>query len=230
MITPYLRDEINDQKAHGKLKVHSSNEVVDYETEGEWKIQLPMEINFVSSKGSDEIRIIHTKSIYNGIHYKDIIMGSETDEIIEELCESLLQKYQEGLKESLKESKFYFDCVNSLYYHLQRISLIRVGSYIDPPELLKNQNATINPENKDDNYFQYALTATLNYKNIKSHPERVSNLKPFVDQYNWKDKFSISSNINEVIRAVFNFLFIYFFLQKDFTSTKKNKNAYSEQI
>ena len=225
MITPYLRDEINDQKAHGKLKVHSSNEVVDYETEGEWKIQLPMEINFVSSKGSDEIRIMPTKS--DNI---DIIMGSETNDIIEELCESLLQKYQEGLKESLKESKFYFDCVNSLYYHLQRISLIRVGSYIDPPELLKNKNATINPENKDDNYFQYALTATLNYKNIKSHPERVSNLKPFVDQYNWKDKFSISSNINEVIRPVFNFLFIYFFLQKDFTSTKKNKNAYSEQI
>ena len=98
-----------------------------------------------------------------------------------------MQKYQEGLKESLRENEFYFDCVNSLYYHLQRISLTRVGSYIDSPELLKNENATINPENNDDNFFQYVLTATLNYQNIKSHPERVSNLKPFVDQYNWKD-------------------------------------------
>ena len=181
MITPYLRDVINDHKAHGKLKVHSSNEVIDYETEGEWKIQLPMEINFVSSKGSYEIRIMHTKS--DNI---EIIMGSETDDIIEELCESLLQKYQEGLKESLRENEFYFDCVNSLYYHLQRITLMRVGSYIDSPESLKNENATVNPENNDDNYFQYVLTVTLNYQNIKSHPERVSNLKPFVDQYNWK--------------------------------------------
>ena len=27
----------------------------------------------------------------------EIMMGSETNDIIEELCESLLQKYQEGL-------------------------------------------------------------------------------------------------------------------------------------
>ena len=38
-----------------------------------------------------------------------------------------------------------------------------------------------------------------------------------------------SGNINEVIRSVLNFLFIYFFLQKDFTSTKNNKTAYREQ-
>ena len=36
----------------------------------------------------------------------------------------------------------------------------------------------------------------------------------------------VSSNIDEVIRSVLNFLF---FLQKDFTSIKKHKTAYSEQ-
>ena len=41
---------INDHKAHGKLKVHSSNEVTGYETEGEQKIQLSMDINFVFLK------------------------------------------------------------------------------------------------------------------------------------------------------------------------------------
>ena len=59
MIITHLRDIINDHKAHGKLKVHSSN---DYETEGEWKIQLSKEINFVSSKHPDEIYIKHTIS------------------------------------------------------------------------------------------------------------------------------------------------------------------------
>ena len=34
----------------------------------------------------------------------EIMMGSETDEIIEELFESLLQRYQEVLEESMKES------------------------------------------------------------------------------------------------------------------------------
>ena len=52
-----------------------------------------MIINFMSSKDSAEIRTMRTKS-----NYIEIIMGSETDEIIKELFESLLQKYQEGLE------------------------------------------------------------------------------------------------------------------------------------
>ena len=44
---------------------------------------------FQSSKGSDEICAMRTKS--NNIA---IIMGNETDEIIKEFFESLLQKYQ----------------------------------------------------------------------------------------------------------------------------------------
>ena len=26
----------------------------------------------------------------------------------------------------------------------------------------------------------------LNYRGIESHPERVSNIKPFINKYNWK--------------------------------------------
>ena len=61
------------------------------------------------------------------------------------------------------------------------------GSYIDSPDWIKNNKATINPKNKDNKCFKYALTAALNNKKIKYHPERISNLKPFFDQYNWKD-------------------------------------------
>ena len=184
MIGPYLSDIINDHKAPEVLKVHSGNKVIDYETTlGEWKIQLTMTINFVSSKDdSDEIRTMHTKS--DNIY---ILMGYETDEIIEELFKSLLQRYQEGLEESMKGSEFIFDSVNLLHYHLQKTSLKRTGSsYIDSPEWLKNKKATINPKNNDDNCFQYAIIAALNHKPIKNHPERVSNLKPFIDQYDWE--------------------------------------------
>ena len=39
MVRPYLRDVTNDHKIPKILKVHSSNEVLDYETQfGEWKI------------------------------------------------------------------------------------------------------------------------------------------------------------------------------------------------
>ena len=69
-----------------------------------------------------------------------------------------------------------------------KIGLKRGGAYIDSPEWLKNKKATINPKNNDDNCFQYALTIALNHKQIKSHPERISKIKPFIDQYNWKER------------------------------------------
>ena len=86
MIRSYLRDIINDHKTQGKWKVHSGNAVIDYKTQGEWKIQLSMAINFISSKDSDESRTMYTKS-----NNMQIMMGNETDEIIEKLFKSLLK-------------------------------------------------------------------------------------------------------------------------------------------
>ena len=54
-----------------------------------------MAINFISAKDSDEICTMHTKR--DNI---EIMMGSETDEIIEELFKFLLQKYQESMRGS----------------------------------------------------------------------------------------------------------------------------------
>ena len=74
-------------------------------------------------------------------------MSSETNDIVEELCESLLQKCQKGLEESMRGSDFIFDSVDLLYCTLQKISLNREGSsYIDYPKWLKNKKATINPK------------------------------------------------------------------------------------
>ena len=72
-----------------------------------------MMINFISSKDSDEISVMHTKS--NNI---EIMMGNETDEIIEELFGHLLQEYQEGLKEKIRGSEFVFESVDLLQYNL----------------------------------------------------------------------------------------------------------------
>ena len=65
----------------------------------------------------------------------EITMVSETDEIIEELFESLLQRYhQEGLEESMDRNHYIFDSVDAFYYNLNKISSSRGGSYIDSPE------------------------------------------------------------------------------------------------
>ena len=103
------------------------------ETSSKWKIQLKIAINFISSKYSDETGTMHTKN--NNV---EIVMGSETDEIIEELFIYFFQKYQ-GLEELTRESEFVFNNVNALYYNLNKVDLSRVGSYIDSLKWMKNK-------------------------------------------------------------------------------------------
>ena len=89
MIRPYLRDIINDHKTQEVWKVYSGNKVIDYKTTlEEWKILLTMSIDFISSKDdSDETRNMRKES--DNI---EIMMGNDTDEIIEELFSNLLCK------------------------------------------------------------------------------------------------------------------------------------------
>ena len=52
-----------------------------------------MSINFISSKDTDETHNMHKKS--NNI---EIMMDSQTNDVIEEIFQSLLQRYQEMLE------------------------------------------------------------------------------------------------------------------------------------
>ena len=194
VIKPCLTNIIIDHKTHSLVRYHSGNKTWVEETPSEWKIQLKMAINFISSKDSDETRTMYTKS--NNV---EIMMGSETDEVIEELFESLLQLYQKNLEELMRGSEFVYDSVDALYYNISKVSLRRGGSYINSLACLKNKKATINPKNNDDKSFQYALTAALNYEQIKDHPERISKVKPFIDKYNWK---KTGKNLNQIINQL----------------------------
>ena len=151
-----------------------------YKNKSEWKVQLIAEISFISVKpGSDETRIMHTRS-----DNEEFMNGDDTDEIIKGLFESFLQKYEENLQEKMKRSDFEFDGVNFLYYDFNKISINRGGSYIDSPKWLKDKKSTINPKNNGHKCFQYAVTLALNLDKIKKDPQRISKIKPFIEQYN----------------------------------------------
>ena len=100
-----------------KIKAYLSDMINDYKNKGKSKIHLTMAINFFSSKDSKERRTLHSNS-------KDIeiIIGYETDEIIEKRFDSLLQRYKKGLDESMKENEFIFGSVDLLYYKFYKIS------------------------------------------------------------------------------------------------------------
>ena len=112
LIKPYLEDLINEKK-----------------NKGEWKLQLTGKISFVSLKpDSDETRLMYTRS-----DPMEIMNGSETEEIIESLYRSLLQKYNDNLREKMKGSDFVFNGVIYFYYDFNRVSICKGGSYIDSP-------------------------------------------------------------------------------------------------
>ena len=78
------------------------------------------------------------------------MMGSETDDIINELFKPLLQNYQKGSEKYMRGNEFVRNSLDILYHHLHKISLKRGKSYIDSPERLKNKKAAINPQSKDN--------------------------------------------------------------------------------
>ena len=95
------------------IRPHLSNMMNNLKTQGKWKMELMMTINFMCSKNSkdfNETFTMHTKS--NDI---EILIGNEADETIKELFNSLLQRNQGGLEESTKGSKPILDGVDLWY-------------------------------------------------------------------------------------------------------------------
>ena len=161
MFKPYLIDLINNHKTK------------------EYKIQINMHVNFLSLNDTGEIRTIFVWS-----DNEEIRLGNETDDIVKGLLNSFLNNYQKEEIVLRNGSNFVFESVDLLSYHIHKTSLKRGKSYIKSPEWVLNKRATINPKNEDIKCFQYFITVALNHQNIESHPERISNIKPFIDQYN----------------------------------------------
>ena len=88
-----------------------------------------MKPKFISSIDSNEKCILQTKS--DNI---EIMIVKDTDEIIQELFDSLLNRYQEGLEQFMEGSGLVFDHVDNLHYKSHKIRIRCGGSYIDFPE------------------------------------------------------------------------------------------------
>ena len=138
----------------------------------------------------------------------EIMNGIDTSTAINELVDYFMKRYQEGLETEMTGSSYIFEHVDLLEYHLHKTSLNRGSSYIISPKWLKYKGVTINPKNtKNSNCFQYAIIAALNHQIIHSNTERISKLKPFIDNYNWKDiEFPPRSkdwkNLDKIIRQL----------------------------
>ena len=109
VIKPYLSDLINDHKA-----IETSS--------NEWKIQINMHINFVSSNDTGEIPTVFAWS-----DNEEITLGNETDDIVKSL-NSFLNNYQKEELILRNGSNFVFERVGLLSYDIHQTSLKRGNS------------------------------------------------------------------------------------------------------
>ena len=64
---------------------------------------------------------------------------NNANEVVDELLQSLLSRYQIGLKTLMRGSNFIFDSVQLLYCKCYKINFKLGGSYIDSPDWIKKQ-------------------------------------------------------------------------------------------
>ena len=91
---PYLSDLTSDHKA---IRNNSN----------EWKIQIDMHVNFISSNDAGESRTIFVLS-----NNEEIRSGNETDDVIKGLINSFLTNYQNEEAILRNESNFVFENVD----------------------------------------------------------------------------------------------------------------------
>ena len=73
---------------------------------GEWKIQLSMQVSFISSINK-ETDIMHSKS-----DNVEIIRRRSTNDILNRLIETFKQRYQEGLETRMRGSNYLLIMLN----------------------------------------------------------------------------------------------------------------------
>ena len=135
MIRPYLRDLINNHKPTMEDNEEDNEDNSGSEC-GEWKTQLVMQNNFISTKNFED-----TRTIYSASKPVEIFMGSDTENIIDTLFNTILNRIQEAMETSNERgSGFTHESVGLLYYHFQKIDIRRGGSYILSPDWIAGLN------------------------------------------------------------------------------------------
>ena len=164
LIRPYLRDLINNHKPTTESNNEEKEENDSDADRAEWKIQLVMENSCISTRNFEE-----TRTIYSASKPVEIFMGSDTEDVIDTLFNTIWQRFQQAQETSNNNGReFIPESVELLYYYFQKINIRRAESYIMSPDWWVNKGATINPTNEKDNKsFQWLIISGLNHNKIK---------------------------------------------------------------
>ena len=116
------------------VKTYLRDTIISLQKSDAWKIQLTIAISFIFSKSVDEEHLMHLKS--DKIKF---MLYDNTNEVVNELFEPLLSRYEFGLEKSMRGSDFIFDSIQLLFYKYHKVNFKRGGSYIDSPDWKKKR-------------------------------------------------------------------------------------------
>ena len=137
-----------------------------------------------------------------------VYRGSEKDQIVDGMIDNMKFQIENPV---LLKSRFVFDEFLYLDVNFHQLNLTRGSSYLKLPDWLASKKAIVNPHNDDEECFKWSVIAAE--KVGMKDPQRVSNLRKFMDNYDWsglefpvsiKDigKFETRNNISVNVLAV----------------------------
>ena len=137
-----------------------------------------------------------------------VYRGSEPDQIVDGMITNMKFQIENP---ALLNRRFVFDEFLYLDVNFHQLNLTRGSSYLPLLDWLARKKAIVNPHNNDEECFKWSVIAAE--KAGMKDPQRISNLKKFMDNYNWsglefpvsiKDigKFETRNNISVNVLAV----------------------------
>ena len=113
----------------------------------------------------------------------EVHRGDDLDEIVDGMIAHMRKQIENP---ALLRSGFRFDELLCLDINFHQVNLTRGSSYLPLPDQLARKKTVINPKNEnDEECSKYSIIIALHHKEIKFHPEKISNLTKFEDNYDW---------------------------------------------
>ena len=133
-----------------------------------------------------------------------VYRGSDLDQIVDGMIANMKFQIENP---ALLNNRFVFNEVLFLDVNFHQLNLTMGSSYFPLPDFIAKRKAVVNPQNGDEECFKWAIITADKWMDIDSHPERVSNLREFADNYDWSllefpvllkqvEKFEAKNNIS----------------------------------
>ena len=140
------------------------------------RIQMTAWIRFVRDDEEGQERVeLAVNSLMMSVY-----RGSEMDQIVDGMIANMKFQIENP---ALLNSRFVFDEFLYLDTNFHQLNLMRSSSYLPLPDWLARKKVIVNPHNDDEECFKRSVIAAENVG--MKDPQRVSNLRKFMDNYDW---------------------------------------------